>query len=669
MSEISKTESPIEKSILRRKCIIRELIPVLLLLSVYSFLVVSSTFRKAPVFDEPFHITGGYNYLKNGDLKMSSEGGFLTEAWLALPLITQPLKFPYIGDNFFSGADEWETSRDFLFRSGNDADSMIRVSRIMVLLISLLMGITIYLISRSIFGPSGALISLFLFAFSPDFLAHGGLATTDMTSSFVFIITIWAIWKLVNKISPATLIFSSLALGLLFVTKHSALMIIPFYLIMITLRLFSGKPLQVNWFGKTFMLKTQKAQLTAIIGGGAVNAIIIIFFIWAACGFRYSMLQDDSGQARISLTQTTESYLNQSGAFGNLISTAKNYKILPEAYLYGFAFFIKYGKSRYSFLDGEFSTQGWWYFFIFTFLYKTPLPLIFLLMISILILAKGKGNFNNPLTSIAGDRIGPLIPFVIFIILYMLFAMTSRTNIGQRHLLVFYPVLFILAGSLSILLIGGQKIIKFIVLSLFAWLIVETLIAWPNYISYFNQIAGGSKNGYKHLADSSVDWGQDLKELSKWVRTNNQDKENVYLSFFGNTDVEYYGLKAKMLPSYRSQKSLDVFELKEGIYCISATMFQFLYVSESCHGETGFDVADADDNYFKTLSEDVKSFPVPGKRAGLTIEQKKEFRIYEYLRFIKLCLFLHNREPDAIIGNSILIFKVSGEDINKAIST
>jgi len=666
--EISKPYSPAEKSALTGKDIIRELIPALLLLSIYSVLVVGSTFGKAPVFDEPFHITGGYNYVKNGDLKMSSEGGFLTEAWLALPLVPQKLKFPNGGDNFFSGADEWETSRDFLFRSGNDADSMILHSRIMVLLASLFLGIAIYLISRSVFGPSGALISLLLFAFTPDFLAHGGLATTDMTSSFVFIITIWTIWKLVNKISPATVIFSSLALGLLFVTKHSAVIMIPFYLIMIMLRLFFGKPLQVNWFGKTFVLKTQKMQLQALIGAGLVNAVIIIFFIWAACGFRYSMLRDDSGQDRVALDQATESYLSQSGTFGNFISVARNCKILPEAYLYGFTFFIKYGKSRYSFLDGEFSTQGWWYFFIFTFLYKTPLPLIFLLMIPILIPAKAKGNFNNPVAAMAGDRFYPLIPFVIFIIIYMLFAMTSRTNIGHRHLLAVYPALFILAGSLSMLLSGGRKIIKVIILSLFAWMIVETVAAWPNYISYFNQLAGGSKNGYKHLADSSLDWGQDLKGLKSWLEKNNPQCRNVYFSFFGNTDVEYYGLKTKMLPSYRSQKSDEVFELGEGTYCISATMFQFLYLSESCYGETGFDVADADDNYFKALSEDMKSFPNTGKRADLTIEQKRKFRIYEYLRFIKLFLFLHNREPDEIIGNSILLFKVSDEDVKKSLS-
>jgi hypothetical protein len=118
-----------------------------------------------------------------------------------------------------------------------------------------------------------------------------------------------------------------------------------------------------------------------------------------------------------------------------------------------------------------------------------------------------------------------------------------------------------------------------------------------------------------------------------------------------------------MLPSYQSQRADEIFELEEGIYCISATLFQFLYLAEACHGETGFDIADADDNYFRTLAADVKSFLNTDKRAELTVEQKKKFRIYEYLRFIKLCLYLHSREPDEIIGSSILIYKLTGNDL------
>lgn len=647
------------------KKILLEILSVSFLLILYAIIVSFSTFQKSAVFDEPFHITGGYNYLKNGDLKMCSEGGYLTEALLALPLMPEKINFPYKGKSFFSDADEWESTRDFLFRSGNDADSMILASRCVVLFATAMLALIVYLVSRGIFGIPGGIISLILLVSCPDFLAHGGLATTDMTSTLAFIITIWSLWRLVNKITPASLAFASICLGLLFIAKHSALMIVPFYLTIILIRLFSGKPLIVKGFGKILELKTQKSQIIALAGTSAVNVIIIIFMIWGACGFRYSMLKDDLGKDREVLNQTIDSFLNQGGALGKVVSIAKETRILPEAYVYGYAFFIKFGKSRYAFLDGEYNPSGWWYFFPFTFLYKTSIPFILLLVISIFILAKGRGSLNNPLASLNSDKIYQLVPFAVFTVIYILFAMTSRTNIGHRHLLPVYPSLFIIAGSLSIMLMHGRKIAKFAIIFLLTWAIAEAAFAFPNYISYFNQFAGGQKNAYKHLVDSSLDWGQELKSLKEWLGGNNKENKNVYLSFFGNADVSYYGLDVKILPSYRKQKSDEAFELQDGIYCFSATMFQLVYLAESCYYDTGFDLSDADDNYFSMLSKEIKDLPLPCNIASLTEEQRKKYRIYEYIRLMKVRAHLHNRTPDEIIGGSILVFRLNKEDIEK----
>jgi len=35
----------------------------------------------------------------------------------------------------------------------------------------------------------------------------------------------------------------------------------------------------------------------------------------------------------------------------------------------------------------------------------------------------------------------------------------------------------------------------------------RVVAAAPGLSSYFNQVTGGPKNGYKHLVDSSLDWG------------------------------------------------------------------------------------------------------------------------------------------------------------------
>ena len=45
-------------------------------------------------------------------------------------------------------------------------------------------------------------------------------------------------------------------------------------------------------------------------------------------------------------------------------------------------------------------------------------------------------------------------------------------------------------------------------------IIVEALIAYPNYIAHFNFALGGPRGGIELLGDSNLDWGQDLPAYS-----------------------------------------------------------------------------------------------------------------------------------------------------------
>ena len=47
------------------------------------------------------------------------------------------------------------------------------------------------------------------------------------------------------------------------------------------------------------------------------------------------------------------------------------------------------------------------------------------------------------------------------------------------------------------------------VAALIAWHVAESAWVAPHYIAYFNELAGGPAGGRNHLADSSLDWGQD----------------------------------------------------------------------------------------------------------------------------------------------------------------
>ena len=84
--------------------------------------------------------------------------------------------------------------------------------------------------------------------------------------------------------------------------------------------------------------------------------------------------------------------------------------------------------------------------------------------------------------------------------------------------------------------------IVFFVLML--WYSVGTLLSYPHYISYFNELAGGPRQphrGHEILADSNLDWGQDWIRLAKW-----QEKEDIRelkLAYFGLVDPAIYGVR------------------------------------------------------------------------------------------------------------------------------
>ena len=54
--------------------------------------------------------------------------------------------------------------------------------------------------------------------------------------------------------------------------------------------------------------------------------------------------------------------------------------------------------------------------------------------------------------------------------------------------------------------------------TLLSWHALEASGAYPDYLSYFNELIGGSDQGYRYLRDSNLDWGQDLKGVAEWAK-------------------------------------------------------------------------------------------------------------------------------------------------------
>jgi hypothetical protein len=660
------------------------IVGVLLLL--HFSLIFTASQRKSPVFDESVHIAGGLSYWLENDYRINPENGNFPQRWAAIPLMFQELKFPVLKQMPIRQTDEWTIAGDFIFRSGNNPEKILMFSRAMISILSLATGLVVYFSSRKIFGTGGGMLSLALYILCPEILAHAGFTTSDMAVAMAFTLALVCIWNVLNRITVRNIVFSSLALGLLFVSKFSAFIIIPVYLILILMRLRGKGHVECVIFSRRITNDTQAKQLLAYSAVLSVNLVFILFFIWMSYGFRFSMIDAPMLADRMALDKVIENSCKSAGTAGEALLAAKKIKLLPEAYIYGFALVLKGAGARNSYLNGELSTRGWWYFFIYSFMVKTPIPLLLIFAISLSALFRAK--------ILPNDKLYMLTPFLVFILIYFLFAISSRMNIGNRHLLPIYPCIFIICGS-AYLMLRSKLPMVILTAFLIAWFAVESYRIRPHYLAYFNQFAGGPGNGYKHLSDSSLDWGQDLKELRKWVDANNQKNENVYFSYFGTADISHYMQDYRQLPCIFEQKrdANGFFELKGGIYCISATMFQFTYYSPGLKKATGLNSADIDEKMFLDLSSEMKKIftgkielPATGRHPTTEEGQppnlfmpksetysdsfRKKYAAYDYLRFAKLCLYLrlNRKAPDDYAGYSILIFRLTDGEIEDALS-
>jgi hypothetical protein len=202
------------------------------------------------------------------------------------------------------------------------------------------------------------------------------------------------------------------------------------------------------------------------------------------------------------------------------------------------------------------------------------------------------------------------------------------------------------AAVITAVLIGGSA--------------AEILIARPNYLAYVNEFGGGPRNGWRLFVDSSYDWGQDLPAVRRWIdaRAGRPGGDRpVYFSYFGNSFIDHYGIRALLLPQDFERRAVVPAVLKPGTYIICATMLQGIG-SNPIRGpwlhkyEEGYQAIGRE---LPTISPD-------------TDFGTKAFRIFELLRFARLCAFLRTRQPDAWITPNVLVFEVDEKSIAEALT-
>ncbi len=547
------------------------------------------------IMDEVAHLPAGYSYITQQDMRLNPEhpplikdlaGGMV---WLYSKIIGTQINFPAQIKAWQTDINgQWKFGFDFMYNEGNNADLMLLLGRIPTLLILLLLGIYIFKWTRELFGAGAALLSLFLYSFSPTFLAHGRFVTTDVAAAAAIFIASYYFIKWLKNPSAKNLIIAGLVFGAAQLAKFSVFLLIPLFFfvaaIWILVKWRQAKPELVFW-------KNVWKYLSGLI---LLMAVGYIFIVWPVYIFHTINYPIERQQ------RDTQFILSSFGLrpIANLIYFLAGLPVFRALAQYGLGLAMVLQRAaggNTTYFLGEVSAAGSRLYFPLMYLIKEALAFHILTLIPLILAVVGffkqkifkRLNFRLFWT----EHIAELL-MLGFIVLYWLTSIRSPLNIGVRHILPTFPFLFaLMAGQIALWLkikpsedisglshalnhffkkLSSAAVKYFFVGILISWQAVSVISIYPSFLAYFNELTGGPAHGYKYVTDSNLDWGQDLKRLAQWTEKNNIDK--IYVDYFGGATSEYY-LNGKFASWWGTRSPQDL-NAKGGYLAVSATFLQ-----------------------------------------------------------------------------------------------
>jgi hypothetical protein len=530
---------------------------------ILGFLSFGSSGGDSLTVDESPHIVAGYSYVIEGDYRLNPEHPPLLKLlsgisiWVGDKLTSQNIFFP---NNISAWTErvnaQWDMGYEFLFKSGNDANTVIWWARLPTILILLLGGIYIvYSVNYHTRSKSIAVISSILYAFSPNVIAHGRLVTTDLIASLTFLLVIDFWIRYLKMPNWWNILYLTLAIGVAFLSKFSTILLIP----LMILTGFSYLLIKY-WKDKQFLFRSFILIRDFIIIGLGVFIIINLVYFFTMHNMNIDTqlrLVQESFPQENQISDLTKQSLST-------IIQAPGLQYFGQ-YLLGQAMVIqRVGGGNTTFLLGEFTNQSFIEYFPLTYLLKENISVILILSASIFSLVNLLKSKNLDIKSKILSN-WYIITIIGMIAIYWIISVRGNLNLGIRHILPAVILTYIIIAFGIVKLLIPLKFSKAILSLFLGWYILATILTYPNYISNLNILAGQNQ-GYQIFTDSNLDWGQDLKRLNNWTKQKNID--TLYIDYFGTADVNYYLPDTNII----SVKSTDGPQI--GYTAISATMFQ-----------------------------------------------------------------------------------------------
>jgi len=471
-----------------------------LLLILFFFAINFLSIRgKSLTYDEPYHYKYGVNIL-NGDSNRFDDSKMPVSAWNALPAKVAS----YLPEG------DLKTNLE-----------KIITARLMTTLFSMLVAWMVFHWSRQLYGFIPALVSLGLYVFDPNIIAHSQLITTDIYIAGMTLICCYWLWKFANSRRWQDGLIFSVMLGLAQLTKYTAVSLYPLCAILwlgyewSRWRKNSGNGVSPNVAREAWM------YVKYIVVVIAVSVVIInIGFLFNRT---FTPLKDY--QFKSALFQSIQSKVNFEAPTPYPFLEGLDWIYFKERTDLGFIYVYLLGQTRFG--------AGFAGYYIIASLLKVPIAAQIIIWA-----AFGVYFLNAKRRQSFWKNEWFLLWLVLFYTVY--FNFFYKAQIGLRYYLIVFPLLYVFTGGLFKEWQKISRAQKGLSFALALYLIVSVASYYPNYLAYFNEIVWDRKMAYKYLADSNLDWGQDDLVLKYYLHENRDVKKAPEIpARFENTTTYY----------------------------------------------------------------------------------------------------------------------------------
>lgn len=485
---------------------------------------------ESPTFDEPAHLYAGYGYWLHRDFGVNPEHPPLVKLIASLPLLVERPAYPAPLNIMFRPAS---AAGGMMLMGEPGGFALLNHARATVSVFIFSLALLMLLAGWEMFGRGTALIALLLAVFDPLLLAHGPLLGTDLGATCCIFATVYAFYRYVKRPSALRLAVCVLAAGLALAAKHSAIVLCPILILLALAEVLRRRPQATDGEDST---ARARARYGLRLGGALlVMAVGAIAILWAFYGFRYA-----ARPGRPELIPSPSTYLSemQNRGEAKAIGFAEQHHLLPESYLFGLTDVLYISNNgRPMFLLGRSYPNGRWFYFPAAFLIKSTIG--FLLLLVLLPFARGLWN---------RERRREVLFLAIPTVVYFAAAMSSKLDIGIRHILPTMPFLLLLAAAGAVFLARRSRGWRYAVAVLLLADVASSVHAFPNYLPYSNEAFGGVNGTYRALADSNVGWGGGLKALHADL-----ERRHIMQCWFAYSAIlnpRSFGIPCKSLPGF-----------------------------------------------------------------------------------------------------------------------